>query len=94
MKNDMWLHTKNIPGSHVIIECAGRELPNRTITEAAIIAAYFSKARESENVPVDYTPVRFVKKPQGSPPGRVIYSTSQTAYVTPDEELVKKLIKD
>lgn len=94
MKNDMWLHTKNIPGSHVIIECAGRELPDRTVTEAAVIAAYFSKARESENVPVDYTPVRFVKKPQGAPPGRVIYSTSRTAYVTPDEELVERLITD
>ncbi len=94
MKGDMWLHTKNIPGSHVIIECAGKEVPDRTLEEAAIIAAYYSRARESVNVPVDYTQVRNVKKPPGTPPGMVIYSTSRTAFVTPDEELVKRLSKE
>ncbi len=91
MKGDMWLHTKNIPGSHVIIECAGKNPPDRTLEEAAIIAAYYSRAKESVNVPVDYTQVRNVKKPAGTPPGMVIYSTSKTAFVTPDEELVKRL---
>ncbi|MBR5542519.1 MAG: NFACT family protein [Oscillospiraceae bacterium] len=91
MKGDLWLHTKNIPGSHVIIECSGRELPDRTITEAAIIAATLSRAKDSANVPVDYTQVRFVKKPQGAAPGRVIYTDYYTAYATPDEELLEKL---
>ncbi len=91
MKGDLWLHTKNVPGSHVIVECSGKELPDRTITEAAIIAAYFSRARESENVAVDYAQVRFVKKPSGAPPGRVIYTNFYTAYVTPDAELCEKL---
>lgn len=94
MKGDLWLHTKNIPGSHVIVESAGRELPDRTITEAAQIAAYFSRAKGSENVPVDYTQVRFVKKPQGAAPGRVIYTNYYTAYVTPDEELCEKLMQE
>lgn len=93
MKGDLWLHTKNIPGSHVIVECAGEELPDRTITEAAIIAAYYSRARESVNVPVDYARVRYVKKPQGAAPGRVIYTNYYTAYVTPDEELCKRLMQ-
>ena len=92
MKGDLWLHTKNIPGSHVIVESAGRELPDRTITEAAIIAATFSKAKDSVNVPVDYTQVKFVKKPQGAAPGRVIYTNYYTAYATPDEELCEKLM--
>lgn len=91
MKSDLWLHTKNIPGSHVIIECAGKELPDRTITEAAIIAATHSRAKSSVNVAVDYTYVKFVKKPQGAAPGRVIYTNYYTAYATPDEELCKKL---
>ena len=91
MKGDLWLHTKNIPGSHVIVECSGRELPDRTITEAAIIAATYSRAKNSVNVPVDYTYVKFVKKPQGAAPGRVIYTNYYTAYATPDEELCKKL---
>jgi len=93
MKGDLWLHTKNIPGSHVIVECSGQELPDRTITEAATIAAYYSRAKESVNVPVDYTRVRFVKKPQGAAPGRVIYTNYYTAYVTPDEELCVKLMQ-
>ncbi len=90
-KYDLWLHTKNIPGSHVIIECAGKDVPDRTVEEAAIIAAYYSRAKNSVNVPVDYTHVKNVKKPPGSHPGMVTYSTSRTAFVTPDEELVMRL---
>ncbi len=92
MKNDLWLHTKNVPGSHVIIECDGLEsLPDRAITEAAIIAATYSRAKESENVPVDYALVRYVKKPQGAAPGKVIYTNYYTAYASPDEELCERL---
>jgi len=94
-KRDLWLHTKNIPGSHVIVECKDFEMPpDRTITEAAIIAATYSRARGSVNVPVDYTHVKFVKKPQGAAPGRVIYTNYYTAYATPDEELCRKLMAD
>ena len=93
LKSDLWLHTKNVPGSHVIVECPGLdEVPDRTITEAAIIAATLSRASDSVNVPVDYTQVKFVKKPQGAAPGRVIYTNYYTAYVTPDEELCEKLM--
>lgn len=90
-KSDTWLHTKDIPGSHVIIHA---EEPDETsILEAAAIAAYFSKARESSSVPVDYTEVRQVKKPNGAKPGFVIYFEQKTVFVTPDEDLVIKLKK-
>lgn len=90
-KSDTWLHTKDIPGSHVIVHS---ETPDEaTILEAATIAAYFSKARESASVPVDYTEVRQVKKPSGSKPGFVIYFEQKTVYVTPDEDLVLQLKK-
>ena len=75
----------------MILWCEGEELDSQSLTEAAVLAAYFSQARESSKVAVDYTPVKFVKKPAGSKPGMVIYTTYQTAYVTPDEELVKQL---
>ena len=88
---DLWMHTKNIPGSHVIIKCAGKEVPDNTLLEAATLAAYFSKARLSSQVPVDYTMKKHVKKPSGSKPGMVIYETNSTIYVTPTEELVVKL---
>lgn len=90
-KSDTWLHTKDIPGSHVIIHDAAPD--EETILEAATIAAYFSKARESSSVPVDYTEVRQVKKPSGAKPGFVIYFEQKTVFVTPDEELVIKLKK-
>ncbi|WP_298826259.1 NFACT family protein [uncultured Planococcus sp.] len=90
-KSDTWLHTKDIPGSHVIIHDSNPD--ETTILEAATIAAYFSKARESSSVPVDYTEVRQVKKPNGSKPGFVIYFEQKTVFVTPDEELVIKLKK-
>lgn len=90
-KSDTWLHTKDIPGSHVIIHSDDPD--EETILEAASIAAYFSKARESSSVPVDYTEVRQVKKPNGAKPGFVIYFEQKTVFVTPDEELVIKLKK-
>ncbi|MGD6816228.1 Rqc2 family fibronectin-binding protein [Metabacillus sp. 113a] len=88
-RDDTWLHTKDIPGSHVVIKSRNPE--DATIREAANIAAYFSKARSSGSVPVDYTLVRHVKKPNGSKPGFVIYDRQQTVFVTPDPDLVKKL---
>ena len=85
-KNDMWFHTKNIPGSHVIVFCAGQELSEETVIFAAKLAAKNSKAKDSAAVPVDYTPVKFVKKPAGAKPGMVIYTTNKTVYVTPEVE--------
>lgn len=89
--DDIWLHTKNIPGSHVIIECLGKDVPPRTLHEAAILAAYFSKARSGSNVPVDYTLRKYVRKPSGAKPGFVIYDHQKTLYVTPDSAMIKKL---
>lgn len=82
-KTDIWFHTKEIPGSHTILLTEGREVTDEAILEAAQICAYFSKARESSQVPVDYTLVKYVSKPQGSPAGRVIYTDQHTVYVTP-----------
>ena len=90
---DIWLHTQKIHGSHVILCTEGREADDDTIVEAAKLAAWFSRAREGANVPVDYTPVKNVKKPAGARPGMVIYSTCRTVNVTPEEALVKKLAK-
>lgn len=90
-KRDIWLHTQKIHGSHVILKTAGMEPDDQSLTEAAMLAAWFSQARESSQVPVDYTPVKVVKKPAGAKPGFVIYNTYNTMYVTPNEELVKKL---
>jgi predicted ribosome quality control (RQC) complex YloA/Tae2 family protein len=90
-RDEIWLHTKDIPGSHVVIR--SRQPKEKTILEAAIIAAYFSKARDSSSVPVDFTPVRHVKKPSGAKPGFVIYDNQQTVFVTPDAEIVQKLKK-
>ena len=81
-KDDIWFHTKDIPGSHVIMQAAGEEPSERDYTEAAAIAAYYSKAT-SDRVAVDYTRVKNIKKPQGSKPGFVIYKTNYTAYVKP-----------
>ncbi|SMC56105.1 Rqc2 family fibronectin-binding protein [Sporomusa malonica] len=91
--DDIWLHTKDMPGSHVIIRSEKREIPTQTINEAAQLAAYFSKGRQSANVPVDYTKRRYVRKPSGVKPGFVIYDHQSTIYVTPDETLVQTLIK-
>ncbi|MBQ8786024.1 MAG: NFACT family protein [Oscillospiraceae bacterium] len=82
-KSDIWLHTKNITGSHVIIRAEGQEVPDDTIIYAARLAAFHSKAKNSSQVPVDYVPVKFVKKPSGSKPGMVIFTNNRTLYVTP-----------
>jgi predicted ribosome quality control (RQC) complex YloA/Tae2 family protein len=89
--NETWLHTKDIPGSHVLIRSSS---PSETaIKEAAILAGFFSKAKNSSSVPVDYTLIKHVKKPNGSKPGFVIYDNQQTVFVTPDEDLVFRLKK-
>ena len=84
-KGDYWLHTKDIPGSHVILRTEGREITETAIYEAAALAALYSKAKASENVPVDYVPVRYVKKPSGAKPGKVIFTHNRTVYVDPAE---------
>ncbi len=89
--DDIWMHTKNIPGSHVIIKTDGKEVSDETIFEGAMLAAYFSKSKLSAQVPVDYTKKKNIKKPNGAKPGMVIYETNSTIYVTPTEELVAKL---
>ncbi|HLR14893.1 MAG TPA: NFACT RNA binding domain-containing protein [Bacillota bacterium] len=88
-RNDIWLHTKDIPGSHVIIR--KMDPSEKTIEEAAILAAYFSKAQQSDSVPVDFTKVRHVRKPNGAKPGFVIYEQEQTLFVTPDQKRVDEL---
>lgn len=80
---DLWLHTKDIPGSHVIVQSGGVELDEEAVWEAAAIAAYHSKARTSENVPVDYVQIKYVKKPVGAKPGMVIFTNNRTVYVNP-----------
>ena len=84
-KGDYWLHTKDIPGSHVILRSEGREISDTAILEAARLAALYSKAKNSENVPVDYVPIRYVKKPSGAKPGKVIFTHNRTVYVDPGE---------
>lgn len=89
--SDMWLHTQNIPGSHVIICAENGDIPDRTIVEAATLAATCSKGRNGTKIPVDYTLVRYVKKPNGAKPGMVIFTNNRTILVNPDEELYDKL---
>ncbi|MCR4925147.1 MAG: NFACT family protein [Clostridiales bacterium] len=84
-KSDMWLHTKNIPGSHVIISAQGEEIADDTIQQAAELAAYYSSARNSSKVGVDYTLVKNLKKPNGAKPGMVVYETNYTIYVDPKD---------
>ncbi len=90
-KADMWLHTQKIPGSHVIIVSDNKEISDDAIVEAAEIAAYHSKAREAKLVPVDYTYVKHLKKPQGAPPGKVIYHVYYSVNVTPNKEKIDKM---
>ena len=89
--SDIWLHTKNIPGSHVIIRTDRREITDKTLFEAAVLCAYHSSAKLSANVPVDYTTVKNVKKPSGAKPGMVIYENFKTINVTPSEEQIRAL---
>lgn len=89
-KNDLWFHTKNIPGSHVIVFSGGAEVSEDTVVKAAKLAAENSKGAGSSNVPVDYTQIKYVKKPSGAKPGMVIYKTNKTVYVTPDKKEVRE----
>lgn len=91
-RSDIWLHTKGIHGAHVIIDTRGGDVPENTIMEAARIAAYHSKGRQSSSVPVDYVRAAKVKKPAGARPGMVIYDGYNTVYVTPDENETKSHI--
>jgi len=86
---ETWLHTKDIPGSHVVIR--NRTVSDETLLEAAHLAAYFSRAQQGSRVPVDYTLIKHVKKPSGAKPGYVIYEQQRTLYVTPDQKLVRQL---
>lgn len=90
-KTDIWLHAKNIPGSHVIIKSASPS--ETTLLEAAELAAYFSKYRQSAQVPVDYVQVKHIRKPNGAKPGYVIYDNQKTLYVTPEESQINRLRK-
>ncbi len=90
-KDDLWLHVQKFHGTHVIIACAGVQPPDETITEAAQLAAFYSQAREGQNVPVDVTPVRFLKKPNGAKPGMVVYDRYRTVIVTPAPQLPTQL---
>lgn len=92
--NHLWFHTKNIPGSHVIV--ASPNVPDRTIEEAAILAAFYSKAKTGTKVPVDYTLVKNLKKPNGAKPGMVIYHTNYSLYTEPSEynNLIEKLTQN
>ena len=80
---DIWLHTKDIPGSHTVILLEGSEASETDLFEAAAIAAFHSKGADSENVPVDYTKIRYVKKPNGAKPGMVIFTHNRTLYFDP-----------
>ena len=90
-RTDIWLHTQKVHGSHVIIRCDGLEPPERTIEQAAILAAYYSQGRDAGNIPVDYTMVKNVRKPSGSLPGKVIYTEYKTLIIRADEALVERL---
>ena len=84
-KSDLWFHTKNIPGSHVVVFSGGADLSDETLLFAARLAAKNSKAANSAQVPVDYTQIKNVKKPSGAKPGMVIYTTNKTVFVNPNE---------
>ena len=89
---DIWFHTKKIHGSHTIIKLGtNKDIPPSTIKEAAMLAAYYSKGRDSSNVPVDYTQIKNVRKPNGAKPGMVIYDYYNTIYVTPEIPEIEKI---
>lgn len=93
---DLWFHTKDIPGSHVILQSQGedRPIPERSILQAATIAATHSRGQDSNQVPVDYTLIKYVKKPNGARPGMVIFTHNKTLYVAPNPALCEKLAKN
>ena len=90
---DLWFHTKDIPGSHLILKTTLPEYRQSDIDIAVQLAAYFSKARSGSNIPVDCVQRRYVKKPAGSKPGFVIFTNQKTYYTTPDETLINKLLE-
>lgn len=90
---DLWFHTKDIPGSHLILKTSLPEYRQEDIELATQLAAYFSKARNSSNIPVDCVQRRYVKKPAGSKPGFVIFTNQKTYYTTPDEIQLQKLLE-
>ncbi len=90
-KTDLWLHASKIPGSHVVISCEGQVPDDKTVAEAASLAALYSRARASAKVPVDVTWIREIKKPAGARPGMVIYHTYRTLIAAPDEKLAERL---
>ena len=89
--NETWLHAKDMPGSHVIIRTEG-EVPLETLRQAALLAAWYSKGKNSSTVPVDYTLRKYVKKPSGAAPGKVIYTHQKTVYVTAEEDEIRRII--
>lgn len=93
-KDDIWLHTHNIPGSHVIVFTDGKKVPYRTLEEAAVIAVCNSKGRNGSKIPVDYTEVKNVHKPNGAKPGMVIFEKQKTIFVYPSDEVVESLLVD
>ena len=88
--DEMWLHAKDMPGSHVIIRSEG-DIPRDTLMQAAILAAWYSKGQRSSMVPIDYTRKKYVKKPSGAAPGKVIYTHHKTAYITAEEDDVRRI---
>ena len=90
-KSDLWFHTKNIPGSHVVLFLDGKKATKQAIVEAATLAACFSRGRDSSNVAVDFTEVRFVSKPQGAKPGMMIYVSNKTVFAVPDKKVAEGL---
>lgn len=90
-KSDLWLHIRNIPGSHTVIRCQGADVSDQTLYEAALIAAQYSKSAKDTKAAVDYTRVKYVKKPSGAKPGMVIYDNFETIIVEPDASLVEQL---
>lgn len=85
---DCWLHVKDIPGSHVLVVANGRFITEDTLLEAGMLAAWHSKAKNSENVPVDYVEFRYLKKPKKAKPGMVIFTNQNTMYVTPNKDKI------
>lgn len=92
-RTDYWFHTQKVHGSHVILRCSDREPTPLAISQAAAIAAYYSQGRDGGKIAVDYTMLRFVRKPAGALPGKVIYTDYKTVMTQADEELVKRLAK-
>ena len=91
-RDDVWLHTKDIPGSHVILRTEGAAPSDEALLLAADLAAHFSQAAGSSNIPVDYTLCRYVKKPSGAKPGFVIFTNQKTLYRTPDDKALQSIL--